>query len=115
MPAPSSPTYSAAAKVAAHTSFRDLLDSGSGAGSAKVRDASDVLLVTIPLDDPSGTINGTTGQLTLDFPAAANAAASGTAAYAELCDRAAVSGKFVLNTLAIVSGSPVEVVSATIG
>ena len=28
---------------------------------------------------------------------------------------AAVSGKFVLNTLAIVSGSPVEVVSATIG
>ncbi len=129
MPAPSSPTYSAAAKVAAHTSFRDLLDSGSGAGSAKVRDASDVLLVTIPLNDPSGTVNGTTGQLTLDFPAAANAAASGTAAYAELCDSdgdvhlaipcqagtSAVSGKFVLNTLGIVSGAPVEVVSATIG
>lgn len=129
MPVPASPTYSAAAKVAANTAFRDTVDSGSGAGSLKVRDSADVLLATIPLDDPCGTVNGTTGQLTLDFPAAANAVANGTAAYGEICDSdgdvhlalpcqaggTPVSGKLVLNTLAIISGAPVEVVSATIG
>lgn len=129
MAVPTAATYSAAAKVAAHTSFRDLLDSGASAGSAKIRTSADALLATIPLADPCGTVNGTTGQLTLDFPAPADATASGEAAYAELCDSdgdvhlalpcqagsVAVSGKFVLNTLTVVSGSPVEVISATIG
>jgi len=130
MPAPTVATYSAAALVAAHTSFLDLIDTGVGAGSIKVRDAADVLLATIPLVDPCGTVNGTTGQLTLAIAARDESAdAGGIAAYGEVCDvagavhlalpaqagEAAVAGKIVLNTLTIVAGGPVEVLSATIG
>lgn len=130
MPAPGSATYSAAAKVAAHTAFRDLIDSGAGAGAIKVRDASDVLLATIPLSDPCGSVNGTTGQLTFSIAGRDESAdANGTAAYAEFCDSdgdvhlalpaeagtAPVSGKIVFNSLSIVAGGPVEVLSATVG
>lgn len=130
MPAPSSATYSAAAKVAAHTSFRDLIDSGTGAGLIKVRDASDVLLGTCTCSDPCGTVNGTTGQLTFSAVTGDSSADNGgTAAYVEICDSdgdvhlslptqagtAAVSGKAVLNTLSIVSGGPIEILSITIG
>ena len=58
MPAPSSATYSAAALVAAHTSFKDLIDAGSAAGYVTIRDSADVLLAQIPLSDPCGTVNG---------------------------------------------------------
>lgn len=130
MPVPADAEYSAAALVAAHTSFRDLIDSGSGAGTLKIRDSSDVLLVTLTLVDPCGTVNGTTGQLTFDTTGVtANAVANGTAAYGEFCDSdgdvhlalpaqagsSPVSNKLVLNSLTIVSGGPVELVSATIG
>lgn len=130
MPAPASPTYSAAALVAAHTSFRDLIDSGASAGFVRIRSAADALLAQVPLSDPCGSVNGTTGQLTFSFSGRDESAdATGTAAYAEFCDSdgdvhlalpaqagtAAVSGKLVLNTLAIVAGGPVEILSATIG
>lgn len=130
MPAPTSATYSAAALVAAHTSFRDLVDSGSGAGFMRVRDSSDVLLAQIPLSDPCGTVNGTTGQITLSIAGPDTSAdANGTAAYVQICDSdgdvylslpvqtgtSPVSGYAVFNTLAIVSGSPVDVLSAVIG
>lgn len=130
MPAPDSATYFAAARVAAHTAFRDLIDSGTGAGAIKVRDASDVLLATIPLSDPCGSVNGTTGQLTFSIAGRdESAAANGTAAYAEFCDSdgdvhlalpaeagtTTVSGKIVFNSLSIVAGGPVEVLGATVG
>lgn len=130
MPAPAEATYSAAALVAAHTSFRDLIDAGAAAGSVKIRDASDVLLAQIPLNDPSGSVDAGTGQLTLSISGPdTNADATGTAAYAEICDSdgnvllsmpaqagtAPVSGFLVLNTLSIVSGTQVELVSGTIG
>lgn len=130
MPAPSVATYSAAALIAAHTSFRDLIDTGSGNGKIRVRDSSDVLLAEIPLSDPCGSVNGTTGKLTFSISARDESAnASGTAAYGEICDvagtphlalptqagTAAVSGKLVLNTLSIVAGVPVEILAATIG
>lgn len=130
MPAPASPTYSAAALIAAHTSFRDLIDSGASAGFVRIRTSADALLAQVPLSDPCGSVNGTTGQLTFSFSGRDESAdATGTAAYAEFCDSdgdvhlalpaqagtAAVSGKLVLNTLAIVSGGPVEILSATIG
>ncbi len=129
MPAPSSATYSAAALVAAHTSFKDLIDAGT-AGSIKIRDSSDVLLAQIPLSDPCGSVNGTTGQLTFSIAGPDSSAdASGTAAYGEFCasdgtvhlslpaqaGSVAVSGKLVLNTLSIVAGGPVAILSATIG
>lgn len=129
MPAPSSATYSAAAKIAAHTAFLALIDAGSGAGKIRIRNSSDTLLVSIPLSDPGGTVNGTTGQLTFSVPAAVNVTTSGTAAYGEITDdantvhlslpcqqgTAAASGYLVLNSLTLVSGSPVQVLSATIG
>ena len=130
MPAPLAATYSAAALIAAHTSFRDLIDSGATAGLVRVRTAADALLAQVPMTDPCGTVNGTTGLLTITFPAGSvNASANGTAAYGELCNStgtvylslpaeagaSAVAGKLVLNTLTIVAGGPVEIVSATIG
>jgi hypothetical protein len=130
MPAPSVATYSAAALVAAHTSFRDLIDSGSGAGFVRVRNSADVLLAQIPLNDPCGSVNGTTGQLTFSISGPDTSAdATGTAAYGEFCDStgavhlalpaqqgsSAVSGKIVFNTLSIVATGPVELLSATIG
>jgi len=130
MPAPTTATYSAATLVAAHTAFRNLIDAGSGAGSIKIRDAADALLAQVPLTDPCGTVNGTTGQLTITPSARDESAdASGTAAYAEFCDSAglvhlslpaqagsaAVSGKIVLNTLSIIAAGPVEILSAVVG
>ena len=130
MTVPTTATYSGAAKVAAHTSFRDLVDSGSGAGFVRIRDAADVLLATIPLSDPCGSVNGTTGQLTLSIAGPDTSAdTNGTAAYGEICNSSgtvylslptqagstAVSGKLVLNTLSIVSGTTVTLLSATIG
>jgi hypothetical protein len=130
MPAPVSATYSAAALVAATTAFRDLIDAGVGAGLIRVRSSTDVLLAEIPLQDPCGTVNGTTGRLTLLTDGRdEEAAADGVAAYAEVCDSAglvhlalpaqvgasAVSGFVVLNTTTIVLGGPVEIISATVG
>lgn len=130
MPAPTVQTYSAAALVAAHTALRDLVDAGTASGSIKIRAAADVLLATIPLSDPCGTVNGTTGQLTFSIAGRDESAdATGTAAYAEICDSdgvahlslpaqqgsAAVSGKVVLNTLSIVAAGPVEMLSLVVG
>ena len=129
MTVPTVATYSAAALVAAHTSFKDLIDIGT-AGSIKIRDSADVLLAQVPLSDPCGTVNGTTGQLAFSISGPDTSAdASGTAAYAEFCDSSgtvhlslpaqagtvAVSGKIVLNTLSIIAGGPMGVVTATIG
>lgn len=130
MAVPSTATYSVAALVAAHTSFRDLLDSGTGAGFVRFRSATDVLLAQVPLSDPCGTVNGTTGQLTLSIAGPDSSAdADGTAAYAEFCDSTGavhlamptqagtvpVAGKVVMNTLTIAAGGPVAMLSATVG
>lgn len=131
MPAPGSYTYSAAAKVAAHTAFRDLIDAHATLpGSIKVRDAADVLLGTITLADPSGTVNGGTGQLTFAATTRDESAdAGGTIAYVEICDGAGavhlalpaeagtvpVSGKAVFNTLTVVASGPIEINSVTVG
>lgn len=129
MTVPTVATYSAAAFIAAHTSFRDLIDIGT-AGSIKIRDSADVLLAQVPLSDPCGSVHGTTGQLTFSMSGPdPSADASGTAAYGEFCDSAGlvhlslpaqagaspVSGYIVLNTLTVIGGGQVSVVSATIG
>lgn len=129
MAVPAEATYSAAALVAAHTAFKDLIDTGSGAGSIKIRDAADALLATIALSNPCGTVNGTTGHLALSIAGPETSASAGTAAYGEICDVAGVvhlalpaqaggspvSGYIVLNTLTVVAAGTVEVLSATIG
>ncbi|MCE2660294.1 MAG: hypothetical protein LW854_18960 [Rubrivivax sp.] len=126
MPAPASAIFSAAARVAAQNSLLALVDAGSGAGKLRVRNSADTLLWEAPFTNPAGTVNGTTGILTITFPAGTvNAVATGTAAYGEVTDdantviwsapaeagSAAVNGKVVLNTLSVVSGSPITPVS----
>lgn len=130
MPAPSIATFSAAALVAAHTTFKDLIDAGAGAGSIKIRSAADALLAQVPLVDPCGAVNGTTGQLAFAIAGPdASADADGTAAYAEFCDSnglvhlalpavagaSPLSGYIVLNTLTVVTGGSVDILSATVG
>lgn len=130
MTVPTVATFSAAALVAANTTFKTLIDAGGSAGSIKVRSAADVLLAQVPLTYPCGSVNATTGQLTLT-PAGPDTSADngGTAAYAEICSSAgtvhlalptqagtsAVSGYAVINTLTIVSGGTVDVAACTIG
>ena len=129
MAVPTVATFSAESLIAADTALLNLIDTGT-AGSVKIRDSADVLLAQIPLTDPAGTVNGTTGQLTLTPDGRDESAdASGTAAYAEICESdgtvhlalpaqagaSPVAGKLVLNTLTIVSGLPVEILSITIG
>lgn len=92
----------------------------------RVRTSSDVLLGTIPLANPAGTVNGTTGKLTLTSSGREeNAPAGGTAAYAELVDSSnavihslpcqqggsAVLGFCVLNSTTVSLGGIVELVS----
>ena len=130
MPAPSVATYSPSALIAAHTAFRDLLDAGAGQARMRIRNSVDLLLSTILFTDPCGTINGTTGQLTLTVAGPdTSAAAGGTAAYVELIDVAgvvqlalpvqtgtvAVSGVAVLNTLSITLGGTVSALSVLVG
>jgi len=130
MAVPSSATWSVAALSAAHTGVINTIDGGASAGSVKIRDASDVLLAEIALSDPCGTVSGGTGQLAFSFAGPDTSAdATGTAAYAEICDSdgnvhlalpaeagtVAVSGKIVLNTLSIVAGTNVEIASGTVG
>lgn len=130
MTVPTVPTFSAAALIAANTTFKVLLDAGAGAAFVRVRNSADLLLAQIPLNDPCGTVSGTTGQITFSIAGPDTAAdASGTAAYAEFCDStglvhlalpvqvgtSAVPGKAALNTLTIVAGSPVTLIAATLG
>lgn len=130
MPAPTVATYSAAALVAAQTSFRNLIDAGASAGAMKIRNAADALLATATLADPCGTVNGTTGRLTFSIEGSViTPSTAGTAAYAEFCDSdgvvhlvvpcvlgsAAVSGRVVLNTLTLFAGQPLTLISARIG
>jgi len=129
MPVPAVATYSLDILVAAQTVVKNAIDAGGAAGSIKFRSATDVLLAEEALAYPCGTVNGTTGQLVLSIPTNVNAVAAGTAAYAEICNSAGavklalpaqagvspVSGYVVLNSLSIVAGVAVSVVSATIG
>ncbi len=129
MTVPTVATYSATALVDANTSFLDLVDGAATAGTIKIRDSADVLLATIVLNDPSGTVSGVTGTLTFSAPSQVVGSISGTAAYGEICDGdgvvylslpaqegiAPVTGYVVLNTLTIIAGEPVGLISGTVG
>lgn len=131
MATPSEATYSVAALAAAHQALADLIDAGSGPGFVRVRDSSDTLLAEIPLPVPCGTVDSMTGQLEFDVADARDdsAAAGGSVAYAEFCNgdgdvhlaipaqqgTTANPGFFVMNTLTVVMGGPVQIMSATIG
>ena len=116
--------------VAAHTAVLGEIDGAGATAYVEIRDVSDVLLSTLPLDFPAGTVDAGTGQLTCVFGLPdLEAAATGTADHADICDAAAkilitlsceagvtpVADACVLTTLSIVQGAPVEGVSLTIG
>ena len=134
MPAPAQYTYASSAVFAANSAFLGLIDAGSVGGKIELYDDSDVLLAEVLLGtgnaQPSGTVNGSTGVLTLTIAGPDTAAnATGTCTYGVIKDDAGavllsiptvagstpVSGYLVLNSLSIVAGSQVTVVSAVIG
>lgn len=129
MPAPASITWEGSALDAAHTAILGEIDAGSGAGIIKLYADDDTLLCEITLDDPAGTVNATTGQLTITAPSAGTAVATGTCTYGTITDSdnnvivtapaeagtSAVSDKIVINTLGITSGASITLNSCTIG
>ena len=129
MPAQYLNAWNPAAIVAAHTALLALLDGGATPGYIGIFDSGDTMLARIDLDTPGGTVNGTTGALTLATDGREDSApASGTADYATIFDGDGtayrsltcqagsfpVSGACVLNTLSIIEGGPVEIISAVI-
>lgn len=122
-------SYSVAAIEDAHDALLALIDAGASNGNIKIYDDADVLLATIPLDDPAGTVSAVTGQLTLAIDGDETDAAAGTAEYATVSDSdgtvhitmpvaegaSAVSGYCVINSLTILDGATVTVSSATVG
>jgi hypothetical protein len=107
------------------------IDTGVARPAFKIYDSGNVLLATLALADPAGSVNGTTGLITLTpGTPETNAPASGVASYATLSDgdgvilennvpveqgTAPVAGKVVISTLNIIAGGTVELISATIG
>jgi hypothetical protein len=118
-------------KVPANTAAYDELEvAGTSGCTVKIYDSSDTLLSTVPLSNPPGSVNGTTGQITLTPSGPdTSAAATGTAAYGEVHDAGGtwwtrmpceagsspVSGKIVLTSLSIVATATVTLSSITIG
>jgi hypothetical protein len=129
MPAPAQYTYSAQVLIDAQTSFLDRVDIDASPASIKLYSEADVLLSEIPLNDPSGTVDGA-GQLTMTASGPDTSADdTDECTYGDICDGAgvvalslpaqagssAVSGVIVLNTVSIVSGSEITLTSCTIG
>jgi len=123
-------TWDASVKIAAHEAVLTVLDQPESAGTVTLHTSSDVLLATIPLTYPGGSVDQLTGVLTLT-PAGRddNADVSGTASYASLrtalgqvlislpCNAGTtpVAGQCIVSNLSIMSGRPVELVSFTVG
>lgn len=129
MAAPYLDQWSPATKIAVHEGFVSFLDGPSGNASITIHRNDDVLLAEIPLTRPCGTVNPTTGLITMTALALEESApAGGFAAYATLRDSAGVPvrslgcqagsvpviNKCVLNNLEITESSRVELVSMEI-
>ncbi|QDF95205.1 hypothetical protein CJ010_00870 [Azoarcus sp. DD4] len=129
MAAPYLTSWNPAAIIAANTALLALVDADTNPAYMTAHDAADVLLGTVVLGDPCGTVNGTTGQLDLIIAAQEDAApAGGNIAYWTLRDGAGVAyrsieavesptpvpGKIAMNTLAVLEGGPVQILAASV-
>lgn len=79
--------YAAALRTSRMGAVVTAVDAGSGAGKMKIRDGSNVVLATLTLADPCGSVSG--DVLTFDFDpdiSDTSADASGTAANAIITD-----------------------------
>lgn len=122
--------YSVAAWVAAHTALlAEMLDDTTAEPKLKLYDSGPVKLAEFVIDDAGSSVAAGTGDITILIATQEDAAlASGTAAYLDFCDgdgtvhyrlscqqgTVAVAGKCVMNSLAIVAGAPVDILSVTI-
>jgi hypothetical protein len=113
------------------TQMLSIISEGIGAPRFKVYNSADALLATLPLADPAGTVNETTGVITLSpGDPESDAPATGIAAYATLEDgdgtvlndnievvqsNFGITGKLAISTTSIIEGGTVELVSASIG
>lgn len=128
MPAPASITFSAAAKKAANDELLALLDAGASNAKIRLYNNDDIMLAEIPLGDPAGTVNATTGVLTFDIDGTDTAIVDGVCAYAKIVDSdgtahvtlpvsqgaTPVSGYLVLNEKTVIQGVTVTILSAAI-
>lgn len=76
----------AAARLPALQASFDLLDAGAGQASIVIRDATDTVLVTIPIAEGVGTIDAQTYQIFLTVPIEAQIATAGTPDHAIIYD-----------------------------
>jgi len=76
----------AAARLPALQASFDLLDAGAGQASIVIRDATDTVLVTIPIAEGVGTIDAQTHQIILTAPIEAQIATAGTPDHAIIHD-----------------------------
>lgn len=129
MPAQHLNSWSPSFLIVSHAALVDLLDAhAENNASLTFHDAADTLLATIPLDKPCGTVDPTTGALTLAVAGREESATAGAASYASIRDGAGavhhslpcevgtepVPGKVVLNTLTLTAGGPLEIDSVVI-
>ena len=89
----------------------------------QLRDNSDTLLVQIPLIEPCGSVNGTTGVATLAAAGTGTAVATGTASYATIYSGGGVAlrsvpcqagstqvpGVCVVNTTSVITGAVISI------
>lgn len=116
-----------AAKTAAMTAWRDLIDAGAGPGKVMLyTSAYGTLLAECVLSDPCGTVTG--GELVFSVPAADSGAnATGTVAIARIVDStgtvvfegitvglSGASPEIVVASTSITSGQPVSITALKI-
>lgn len=76
----------AAARLSALQASLDLLDAGTGQATIEILDATDAVLVAVPVADGVGTIDAQAYQIILTVPIEAQVAAAGTPASARVKD-----------------------------
>jgi hypothetical protein len=106
-----------------------MLDDSTSEPKLKLYDSGPVKLAEFVIDDTGSSVAAGTGDITIAIATQEDAAlASGTAAYLDFCDgddtvhyrlscqqgTVAVAGKCVMNSLAIVAGAPVDILSVSI-
>lgn len=119
-------TYTTEVKNARLNAVAAQIDAGAGAGKLKIRDASNVVLATIPLSDPCAAA-ASGGVLTFSGTPLSDtsADATGTAANAIITDSndvTVISGltvglsaaEIILDSLSITAGQVVTISSATL-
>lgn len=128
------PTYqelrASALKASNDAILYDIISGGASNCTLKIKNASDALLVSIPLSIGVGEVDAVTGVLTIEtLNSTTNATSSGTAAYAEICNAQGIAvirmptvkstspvrGKLAMNETIIFVGSPISMTGLEIG